>query len=389
MAFTRDAHAIVGLGVTRQGRVPGVTSIDLRLEALRLALDDAGLRPQDVGGYVYQPGIVEMPTYGAAGDVPKLMGISPRLVWMVQTGGASAIACLLTACAVIDAGVCDYVAVGYGDTALSGATLVGEAGSSEADTMGAYGMYSPGADHALAARRHMHVFGTTKEQLGAVALTARAYANLREDAYMHDRPLTLEQYLDARPVADPLGKFDYCLVADGGCALVVTSAERARHHRRPVLISGVGFGHSTAEGFLGKPYEESAVGTAARTALRTAGVSVEDVDVAQIYDCFTITVLMALEGAGFCGLGEAGPFVEEGNLRLDGRIPTNTAGGELSWSYMQGFTPLTEAVRQLRGEGGPTQVRRAEVCLVTGHGGTTKELGHMEYADACAILRGA
>lgn len=386
----QSRHAIIGLGVTDQGRIPGKSSIDLRLESLRAAVDDAGIGMRDVSGYVYQPGSVELGGYCLPGEVPKLMGMPTKFVWNVQGGGTSAMLAIMAACAAIDAGVCDYVAVGYGDTMLSSSVVVGASGmlgSVSYDTMGAYGMYSPGADHALAARRHMHEYGTTKEQLGAVALNARQYANLRPDAYMHDRPLTMDQYLASRRIADPLNKFDNCLIADGGCAFIVTSAERAKDSRKtPVWIEGMGFGHSIAEAFRGDSYRHSAIKAAGASALGRAGLSAQDIDVAQIYDCFTITVLMALEGFGFCGVGEGGPFAAAGNLALDGAIPTNTAGGELAWGYMQGFTPIVEAIRQLRGESGPTQVANAETCLISGHGGTYKDMGTMEYADGAMVL---
>ena len=177
MSDLSNRFAITGLGVTKQGRLPGMTSVDLRIEALRAAINDAGISPRDVGGYIYQPGTVEQDTYFAAGDVLKLLGSPAKFVWEVQGGGTSAILGLLNACIAIEMGVCDYVAVGYGDTMLSSSVVVGAAGtlgSTEYDSMGAYGMYSPGADHALAARRHMYEFGTTREQLGAVALSALA-----------------------------------------------------------------------------------------------------------------------------------------------------------------------------------------------------------------------
>lgn len=382
-------YAIAGLGVTQQGRIPGVSSIELRLESLRLAIADAGLSPKSIGGYIYQPGMVEMPQYCAAGDVPKLAGIAPNIVWQVQSGGTSGIAAIAAACAAIDMGACDYVAISYGDTALSSSLTVGAAdflNQTEFDTPGLYGMYSAGADHALAARRHMHEFGTTPEQFGAVALGAREYAGLRPDAFLHDRPLDMQTYLNAKYIAEPLRRHDYCLVADGSCTFIVTSAQRAADGaKRPVRIAGMGFNHSLAESFEGVAFRQSGR-TASKAALAKAGLGLGDIDVAQIYDCFTISVLMTLEACGFCGLGEGGAFVEGGALRLDGAIPTNTAGGELAWGYLQGFTPIVEGIRQLRGEGGPTQVRDAQTCLVTGHGGTAKDAGYMEYADACMVL---
>jgi acetyl-CoA acetyltransferase len=381
--------AIVGLGVTEQGRVPDMSSNDMRIEGMRLAMADAGVKPKDVGGYVYQPGVIDMggARFGMdAGVVPKQVGMSPRFQWLVQSGGVSAIAGITAACAAIDQGTCDYVAVNYADNLLSAGALVGAGTASHPDTPQAYGMFSNGADHALAARRHMHEFGTTKEQLGAIAVTQREHANKRTDAYMHGRPMSLDDYMDARPMADPLGKHDYCLTADGGCAFIVTTAARAADHANPVFVEGVGFGHSTTEGVTKESYLKSGVGAAAKQALANAQCTIGDIDTAQIYDCFTITVLMALEAVGFCGLGEGGPFVADGNLGLDGAIPTNTAGGELSWSYMQGFTPVVEGLRQMRHESGPTQVVNAERCLVTGHGGTSMDMGSMEYADACLIL---
>ena len=395
MALTRDAYAIVGLGVTKQGRVPGVSNIDMKTDGLRLAIADAGLRPQDIDGYIYQPGMMDMTSYGNGGEATKNVGMSPQFVWEMQSGGTSAIAGITAACAALDAGMADYVAVGYGDNSLSGQVLVGQAGrvgggSAERDSLGAYGMYSPGADHALAARRHMHLYGTTKEQLAAIALTSREYANKRPDAYMHDRPLTLDAYMQARPIAEPLGKYDYCLVADGGCAFILTRADRARDMAKPpVYISGLGASVSIDVGYSRTQYQELGVQQAKEQAFRMAGVSLADIDVAQIYDCFTITVLLTLEGYSFCKPGEGGPFVAAGNLHLDGQIPTNTAGGELSWSYMQGFTPICEGIRQMRNESGPTQVPGAQLCLVTGHGGVTKGIGYMEYAEASMILRRA
>ncbi|MFY9328084.1 MAG: thiolase family protein [Georgfuchsia sp.] len=390
MSIVRDAFAIVGLGVTRQGRVPEMSCRDMKVEGVRLAIEDAGLKAKDIDGWVYQSGLTDMNEYCAGGVVPKILGFDAKFMWNIQAGGSSAIGAVTAACAALDAGLANYVAIGYGDSALSSSLLVG-AGVAERDTPGAFGMYSPGACHALAARRHMHVYGTTKEQLGAVALAAREYANLRPDAYLHSKPLTMSDYLGARPIAEPLGKYDYCLTADGGCGLIITTAERARRlTQNPVYISGIGFGHSVGTGYARMQYEELGIGSAKESALRMSGLSIGEIDVAQIYDCFSITVLLTLEGWGFCKKGEGGPFVADGNTRLSGCLPTNTAGGEMSWSYMQGFTPLVEGVRQMRGQSGTTQVADAEFCLVTGHGGTTPDgIGQMEYGEAGMILRRA
>jgi acetyl-CoA acetyltransferase len=387
----RYNSSIIGLGLSAQGRVPGRSSIDLRVDALRAAFTDCGLAPHAIGGFIYQPGMVEMAGYCVAGDVPKLLGFAPNFLWEIQSGGTSAIAAISAASGAIDQGLCDYVAISYGDTALSGELNVGASGflNTAADTPGAYGMYSAAADHALAARRYMHDYSISREQLGAVALAARTYAGLRPDAYLHDRPLSMADYLGGRMIAEPLSKYDCCLVADGACALIVTSADRAKDARRsPVTVRGMGFGHSLQQSFHGASYHESGR-NACCTALRNADVALADIDVAQLYDCFTITVLMTLEACGFCAPGEAASFVAEGNLLPGGAIPTNTGGGELAWGYLQGFTPLLEGVRQLRGDGGASQINGARLCLVNGHGGTSKDVGYMEYADACLVLEAA
>jgi acetyl-CoA acetyltransferase len=388
MSIDRGAYAIAGLGVTEQGMVSGATPLGMQIDGLRLAMADAGLRPREVDGYVYQPGILPAAAYPSGGEAAKAAGMSPRFVQSLQAGGTSAITGILYACAAIDAGIADVVAVGYGDALRSAGALVGERAQMTHDNSGVFGMFSPGADHALAARRHMHTFGTTKQQLGGVALAARQYANLRPDAFMHNRTLDLDEYLSARPIADPLSRYDYCLTADGGCAVIVTSADRARDCPKPAVeIAGLGLTTSTAEVIKGTQYEQLGLGAMRDRVLGMADIGIDDIDVAQIYDCFTMTVLLTLEGWGFCKIGESGPFVEDGNLLLDGSLPTNTAGGELSWSYMQGFTPLCEAVRQLRGESGATQVAGAETCLVTGHGKFTQTNGFMEYCDAGMILQ--
>lgn len=387
------ACAVAGLGVTVQGALPGRSSVDIKAEALMLAVDDAGLRLDQIDGFILGPGMTDFGTYGQGGELVKRLGLRPRFVWEVQVGGASAIAAVNMACWAIEQGHAEYVAVGYGDNPRTAQLTVGQAGgagsgSVDRDSYGAYGMYSPAADHALAAHRHMHLYGTTREQLGAVALTAREYAALRPDAYLHERPLTLDEYLTAPPIAEPFNRHDYCLVADGGSAVIVTSVERARALRsEPVVIAGTGMSSAFGDVRDRTQYAGLAVAGAGETALRQAGVGLGDVDVAQIYDCFSVAVLLAIEGFGFCPRGEGGAFIADGNLRLDGAIPTNTAGGELAWSYQQGFTPLVEGIRQLRGLSGATQVAGAETALVSGHGGIAAEVGNMDYAEACLVLQ--
>jgi acetyl-CoA acetyltransferase len=379
--------------VTDQGALPGRSSLDLKVEALELGLDDAGLRADQIDGYVFGPGMTDFGRYGQGGEAVKRLGLEPSFVHEIQSGGCSATACVSMACWAIEHGQAEYVAVDYGDNPRTANMVVGQAGGAgsgtvDRDTYGAYGMYSPAADHAFAAQRHMHLYGTTREQFGHVALTQREYAGMRSDAYLHERPLTMDEYLEAKPIAEPFSRHDYCLVADGGSALIVTSTDRARALKRgAVRIAGTGM--STAFGNVHRrgQYDRLAVDGARDRAYAQAGITVEDIDVAEIYDCFSIAVLLGIEGYGFCERGEGGAFIADGNLRLGGKIPTNTAGGELAWSYQQGFTPLVEGIRQVRGDGGATQVEGAETVLVTGHGGVASETGNMDYAEACLVLQ--
>ena len=301
-----NSYAIAGLGVTAQGKLPGRTDIELKAEALARAVEDAGLKNSDIDGLIFQPGMSDMHIYGHSGEVMKSLGMCPNFNWTIQVGGCSAIAAITMACGAIETGQANYVGIVYGDSALSQAILPGQAGvmgagdSADYDSHGVYGMYSPGADHALAAQRHMNLFGTTKEQLGEIAVSTRLYANAREDACFHDRPLTIEKYLETPPLAEPLNRHDYCLLADGGTAFIVTTAERARELKpAPVYISGLGSSLSQEVVNERTQYENIGCARAGAQAFGMAGITPEDIDFAETYDCFTITVLLALEGYGF------------------------------------------------------------------------------------------
>jgi acetyl-CoA acetyltransferase len=220
------------------------------------------------------------------------------------------------------------------------------------------------------ARRHMELYGTTSRQFGEIAVTTRRHAALHGNAIMTS-PLTLEDHQASRMIADPLRLFDCSLESDGAAAVVVSSAERARDMARPpVYVMGVAEGHPDSPSVISQRPDLTGIGLAkaAPRAFAMAGVRPDDVDVAEIYDCFTYTVLCQIEDLGFCRKGEGGPFVETGAIRLDGRLPINTHGGLLSQAHMAGLNHVVELVRQLRGEGGATQVPDAEVGLVTGYG---------------------
>jgi acetyl-CoA acetyltransferase len=360
--------SIAGLGLTAQGRNLGIPPRDLRRIALESALDDAGLRRGDIDGYIG--------TSSEAFDDIRYLGISPTFAYTMQTGGATPAWSVINAMGAIATGQADVVACVYGAAPTAG--LLRRADGS----LGGYGNYGYGygpiygfvgaaGAHALHARRHMHRYGTTSLHLGAVAVSNRAHAAVRPGTLGFGKPITIEDHQASRPVVDPFRLLDCCRDTDGGVAVLVTSTERARDlPATPVRILGAGSGHQIRNWWTGDVFDlHDDVAPAARTAFGQAGITAADVDVASLYDPFTISIIMQLEAYGFCGPGEGGPFVASGATRLGGRIPTNTGGGQLSGFYCTGFTAIVEGVRQLRGEGGATQVPGAEVVLVSGHGG--------------------
>ncbi|HYC21596.1 MAG TPA: thiolase family protein [Candidatus Bathyarchaeia archaeon] len=368
--------AIAGLGITEQGRVYGPSAIGFAADALRLALDDAGLAPTDLDGLLVNPGL----TWGPAGQmgsfsVQQAMGLRDlRLSASMSVGGATAGAMLMHAAQAIEAGMATAVACVFSDAPLKPPRSGGEGkeASSSAyafagDLPAAYGAFGVNGLYALVARRHMHQYGTTSDQLGQIAVSQRAFAVKNPQAQFFGKRLTLEEYHASRFVTEPFHLYDCCLVSNGGVAVIVTSAERARELRQPpVYLLGMGQGHPG-----GDPLDTLSSGArlAGDTALRMAGVKLADIDFCELYDCYTFTVLVTLEDYGFCKKGEGGPFVERGRIGADGELPVNTGGGQLSSFYMWGMTPISEAVIQIRGQGGDRQVKKHDCGLVSGNGG--------------------
>ncbi len=374
----RDRTAVVGIGETAMTKRSGRSELELALDAIEAALADAGLTPDDVDGMVRfghsQAGCSET-------LVAHNLGID-NLVWWsgVDYGGGASAALVGQAAAAVASGLATCV-VGY--RALNGSSGL-RPGTNETTQLLAgqdpgyenhvvpQGLTSPVQFFALLARRHMHEFGTTSEQLGSFAVSTRAYANANERAQMHGRPMSLDDYLESPVISSPLRRNDCCLLTDGAGAFVVTSAERARDLKQPpVHVKGAIQGTMPKqEGPLYSAIArhgltETPAAYVAEELYARAGLGPEDIDVAQIYDCFTITALLQLEDYGFCKKGEAGPFVADGATRPDGDLPTNTAGGNLSEGYIHGVTHVLEGVRQLRGTS-TSQVEGAETCLVTG-----------------------
>jgi acetyl-CoA acetyltransferase len=360
--------AIGGLGVTAQGRGLGIAPRELRRQALELALDDAGLGRRQIDGYIG--------TSSEVFDDIRYLGLSPRFAYTMQSGGATATWSILNAIGAVLTGQAEVVACVYGAAPTGGrmTRVDGTRGSFGTFSYGyprLYGMVGAGMAHALHARRHMHHYGTTSEHLGAVAVAQRDHASTRPGTLGYGQPITLADHQASRMVVDPFRLLDCCRDTDGGVAVLVTSIERARDlASTPVAVLGVGTGHNIRNWWTGDVYDQhDDIAPAAATAFGQAGVGVGDVDVASLYDPFSISVIMQLEAYGFCAPGEGGPFVASGATRLDGAIPTNTGGGQLSGFYATGFTAVVEALRQLRGEGDATQVPDAQVALVSGHGG--------------------
>ena len=371
------ATAIVGLGLTEMGKVYGRTITDLAGEAIALALEDAGLEKSDVDGLLINAN-------GSTEMVPMLqlsLGLENlTLVNAMSSAGSTAGNMLQWATQSIHAGQASVVACVYADAPLreGGSASEGRysgrrfSGDGLAGLSLAYGAYGPGnVGYALALRRHMHLFGTSHHHLGTIAVGQRKWALMNPRAQMK-KEMTLDDYHASRWIVEPLHLFDCCLVSNGGVAVIVTSAERARGLKQPPVYM-LGFGQA-APGDNQRAGGEPGIHTGAKKsgelALRMAGVELSDVDVLELYDCYTYTVLVTLEDYGFCAKGDGGAFVEDGKLGPGGSLPTNTGGGQLSSFYMWGFTPLAEGVVQARGHGGERQVAKHDLVLVSGNGGT-------------------
>ena len=369
--------AIAGLGITEQGRVYGPSAVGFAVDAIRLALEDAGLARQDLDGILVNPGL----SWGSAATmasfaVQQAMGLHDvRFSAAMNLGGATAGALIMQAALAIQAGLASCVACVFSDAPLKPPrTGSGAGGSSSSsayafagDLPAAYGAFGVNGLYALVARRHMHRFGTTQDQLGAIAVAQRAWAHGNPLAQFCGRELSLADYHASRWVAEPLHVLDCCLVSNGGIAVIVTSAERAADLRQPpVHLLGAAQGHPG-----GDPLETLSTGAAlaGKDAFRQARIGLADVQFCELYDCYTVTVLVTLEDYGFCAKGEGGPFVADGRTGPGGSLPVNTGGGQLSSFYMWGMTPISEAVLQVRGQGGERQLARHDVGLVSGNGG--------------------
>ena len=372
----KDQACIVGVGETpyTRGEGSGAGLLALQLQAAVRAIEDAGLANGSIDG------IIPFPRLGVAEEFAASLGVRDlRFAATVNMGGAAPVASLQVAAMAVTSGAADYVLLPAGWNGYSG-SRAREAVTFEAALPGGaiardyyipHGLTAPPQWYSIVARRHMHEFGTTQEQLGAIALAMRAHARLNPNAVMRDKPMTIDDYLASPVIAGPYRLFDCCLETDGAAAVVVTSAERARDLQRdPVYIMGVASGqpYPADEFFNREDVFTTGLTLAAPRAFEMAGVSPADVDFAQIYDCFTFEVIQQLEEAGFCPRGEGGAFVQGGRIELGGDLPVNTHGGLLSEAHVLGMNHVVEAVRQLRRDAGDRQVQDAEIGVVTGWG---------------------
>jgi acetyl-CoA acetyltransferase len=365
--------AIAGLGLTELGKVYGRSSAQFAADAVRLAVADAGLRLADVDGLLTSSGV----TGGVSVDLQRDLGLTDlRLLSHMQAYGSTAGSMVQFASMAVQSGMASVVACVFADSPLRperrSSAIYGtrHAGAGWWGLLGASGVIGANPMYALAARRHMERFGTTSEQLGHIAVAQRAWAGLNPAAQMRV-PITLADHQESRWIAEPFHLLDCCLVSNGGIAVLVTTAERAAAMAQPP-VHVLGWAQSHPGRYLRRNPDFGLVSGAASAgpaALAMAGLGLADVDAAELYDCYTFTVLITLEDYGFCPKGEGGPFAASGVLGPGGKLAVNTGGGQLSGYYMWGMTPLSEAVIQARGQGGDRQAQAHDIILVSGNGG--------------------
>ena len=363
----RGGAAIVGVAESDLGQVAeGMSVFDLMAQGAKRALDDCGLRLKDVDGLFAATTQSRLSVLALA----EYLGIDPAFLGSTIVGGSSFEYHVAHAMGAIALGLCNVALIAYGSTQRS----VGRRQASLREVNPyetPFRPFLPSSAYALAASRHMHEFGTTREQLAAVAVAAREWAWLNPAAW-EKKPLTVEDVLSSRMVSHPLTVRDCCLVTDGGGAIIVTSVERARSLKKPPAYV-LGFGQSVTHGSISSMPDLTVTGAlaAGKAAYTMAELAPSDIDAVELYDAFTINTILFLEDLGFCRKGEGGAFVSGGRIGPGGSLPVNTNGGGLSYCHpgMYGLFLLIEAVRQLRGECGARQVKDCEVALAHGNGG--------------------
>lgn len=371
----RDKYAIVGVGESERSKNSGVTPLHLALDAARAAITDAGLEPKDIDGIMSYR---ENDSCNAH-EVATYMGVRPKYVKDIYGGGSSTELLIADAISLIESGELNTVLIFRSMNGRSGSRVGGgwdsdllQTGIDGGSFIIPYGAASPGQWFGLFATRHMELTGLTQEHLGKVCVDFYEHAQRNPKAFFHGRPLTMEEYMDTSYLSYPFTKHDFCLESDEANAIIVTTAERAKScKQKPVYIMGMSSRQCHPHSHYWTDVDQVASDYVAPEVYKSAGVGPEDIDVAAIYDCFSWVVLRQLEAFGFASRGEVGDFVAEGNLRLGGKLPTNTAGGMLAEGYTHGMNNVLEIVRQLRHQyvDLDRQVENCEIGICTGWAG--------------------
>jgi acetyl-CoA acetyltransferase len=371
MSGVSGRYAIAGIGESSLGRDLGRSGMALQLEAVTRALSDAGIHKSAIDGLLARPSH-SSPQFNYSAVLAGRLGIEPSYFSDVALSGASSAAMIMNAVAAIEAGLCTTVLCVNGDARPPrGAPRRGGLTNWIDDFELPYGMLGAPESYGLAARRHMYEYGTTSEQFGAVAVACRKHAGLNPNA-VFQTPITLADHQASRFIAEPFRVLDCCPVTDGAAAIIVTAAERARDLQQPpVYVLGLGQGFSHADLAYAPSMTTVAMRSASQRAYAMAKLAPKDIDLAELYDCFTYVVLVTLEDYGFCAKGEGGAFVEQGRIELGGALPVNTGGGLLSHGNASGALLITEAAIQMRGAAGARQVADAETAIVSGQCGVT------------------
>jgi acetyl-CoA acetyltransferase len=376
----REKSCIVGIGETAYTRGTQKSALELALEASVSAIEDAGIKPELIDAVILPGGAGGG---GTAGDFIANLGIRDLhyAASLQEMGGAMSVSAIESAVSALASGIARYALIPLCSRFYSGRRArqmnsdpgTGlQSASTIRDYYAPYGVAAPPQHYAWMTQRHMYLYGTTHEQLGAVAVAMRKHAQMHPNAVMRAIPMTMEDYLASRWVSYPYRLLDCCLETDGAAAVVMTTAERASDTRsRPICVMGVASGHPYPPHDLPNRDDILKMGLdyCAPRGFAMAGVTPDDMDFAQIYDCFTGQLILQLEAAGFCKRGEGGAFAENGRIELGGKLPVNTHGGLLSQAHNAGMNHVVEAVVQLRHEAGARQVKDAELGLVTGWGG--------------------
>lgn len=363
----RGKTAIVGMGTAGVGEAPGFSAMELLGLSVRAALDDAGLKLADIDAVFAATSSNAFPSM----SVTEYLGLKPKYFDSTNIGGSSFEMHLLQASLALEAGLCDVAVICYGSNQrTAGGRLVSMSEPQWHETP--YSPRHPVTAYALATSRHMHQYGTTREMLADVAVSARQWANLNPDAFARG-PLTREDVLSKRMVSDPLTSGDCCLVTDGAAACILVRADRAKDFpKAPVYFLGAA-GANWHRSIQAMPdLTVTAASESGPRAFEMAGLTHADIDLVMLYDAFTINTVLFLEDLGFCSKGEGGRFVQDGRIAPGGTLAVNTNGGGLSCVHpgMYGMFLIAEGVAQIRKEAGERQLKKADIALLHGNGGT-------------------